>query len=167
MGQLTVYRFTLRCVCQESLLAEGGQCGRFMPYSQQGWPSFMGKDGDARFNVREILRNKMGKSQTWCRKRKSLSELLTYGKIKHIQSWNKCTLHFHFEFCCLHTRSRLAKPLPRAKNAHQGRGWYQLCICQPTLKLAVGSKKNIFWVTKQSSLQLVDNCTYVTIPYPF
>ena len=64
MGQLTVYRFTLRCVCQESLLAEGSQCGRFMPYGQQGWPSFMGKDGDARFNVREILRNKIVKSGT-------------------------------------------------------------------------------------------------------
>ena len=63
MGQLTVYRFTLRCVCQESLLAENSQCGRFLPFSQQGWPSFMGRAGDSRFNVREILRNKLMKSR--------------------------------------------------------------------------------------------------------
>jgi hypothetical protein len=60
MGQLTVYRFTLRCVCQESLLAEGSRCGRFLPFQQQGWPSFMGRAGDARFNLREILQNKLG-----------------------------------------------------------------------------------------------------------
>ena len=60
MGQLTVFRFTLRCVCKESLLGDSRQCGKFLPYGQQGWPSFMGKAGDARFNVREIIRNKLG-----------------------------------------------------------------------------------------------------------
>lgn len=59
MGQLTVYRFRLKCKCNENLLREeenGYQrCGQFLPYDQQGWPSFMGINGDSNFNIKSIL----------------------------------------------------------------------------------------------------------------
>ena len=59
MGQLTVYRFSLRCQCNENLLREeidGYQrCGQFLPYENQGWPSFMGVFGDSKFNMDTIF----------------------------------------------------------------------------------------------------------------
>lgn len=65
MGQLTIYRFTLKCKCNEDLLREeenGYQrCGQFLPYKHQGWPSFMGKNGDSKFNAQSILHKYVGK----------------------------------------------------------------------------------------------------------
>ena len=62
MGQLTIYRFTLKCKCNEDLLREeedGYQrCGQFLPYDKQGWPSYMGMRGDSIFNM-ETLRHKI------------------------------------------------------------------------------------------------------------
>jgi hypothetical protein len=59
MGQLTIFRFTLKCKCNENLLREeedGYQrCGQFLPYEQQGWPSFMGINGDSKFNIKSIF----------------------------------------------------------------------------------------------------------------
>ena len=59
MGQLTVYRFNIRCQCNENLLREeidGYQrCGQFLPYENQGWPSFMGAFGDSKFNMDTIF----------------------------------------------------------------------------------------------------------------
>ena len=61
MGQLTIFRFTLKCKCNEDLLREeedGYQrCGQFLPYQKQGWPSFMGINGDSKFN-HETISNK-------------------------------------------------------------------------------------------------------------
>lgn len=48
MGSLTVYRFTLRCKCDRSALQTDSKtgklqkCGQFMPFDQQGWPSYAG-----------------------------------------------------------------------------------------------------------------------------
>ncbi|XP_040572858.1 uncharacterized protein [Lepeophtheirus salmonis] len=53
MGQLSIYRFTLRCVCNVNMLKSGQECGRVLPFSQQGWPSFMGSRGDSRFIKRK------------------------------------------------------------------------------------------------------------------
>jgi len=47
-------------VFQESLLAENTQCGQFLPYKQQAWSGYMGQNGDARFNVRNIIKTKLG-----------------------------------------------------------------------------------------------------------
>ena len=55
MGQLTVYRFKLKCKCNEDLLKEQvdgyERCGQFLSYEHQGWPSFMGIRGDSVFNM--------------------------------------------------------------------------------------------------------------------
>ena len=48
MGSLTVYRFTLRCKCNRNALQTDSKtgklqkCGQFMPFDQQGWPSYAG-----------------------------------------------------------------------------------------------------------------------------
>ena len=59
MGQLTIYRFMLKCKCNEDYLREeqdGYQrCGQFLPYEKQGWPAYMGLSGDSRFNMESIL----------------------------------------------------------------------------------------------------------------
>lgn len=39
-GSLTVYRFTLKCKCNN--LPPSKQCTRFLPFSQQGWGGYMG-----------------------------------------------------------------------------------------------------------------------------
>ena len=31
------------------------RCGQFLPYEQQGWPSFMGINGDSKFNIKAIF----------------------------------------------------------------------------------------------------------------
>ena len=31
------------------------RCGQFLPYEQQGWPSFMGINGDSKFNIKSIF----------------------------------------------------------------------------------------------------------------
>ena len=45
MGQLIIYRFTLRCRCDESKLSYGAKCASILPYSRQGWPAYMGTMG--------------------------------------------------------------------------------------------------------------------------
>eukprot|EP00095_Tigriopus_kingsejongensis_P007875 maker-scaffold127_size327531-snap-gene-1.8 protein:Tk07875 transcript:maker-scaffold127_size327531-snap-gene-1.8-mRNA-1 annotation:"hypothetical protein BRAFLDRAFT_93831" len=52
MGQMTVYRFRLRCVCDSKLLKTDETCGQFLPYDLQRWPSYMGINGDSRFNMK-------------------------------------------------------------------------------------------------------------------
>ena len=47
MGQLIIYRFTLRCKCDESRLSRGQECARLLSYDQQGWPAHMGREGDS------------------------------------------------------------------------------------------------------------------------
>ena len=49
MGQLVVYRFTLRCSCDSSKLSWGQTCASILPYEQQGWPAYMGGLGDSVF----------------------------------------------------------------------------------------------------------------------
>ena len=39
-GSLTVYRFTLKCKCNN--LPPSKQCSKFLPSSQQGWGGYMG-----------------------------------------------------------------------------------------------------------------------------
>ncbi|XP_034243919.1 uncharacterized protein LOC117646805 isoform X2 [Thrips palmi] len=45
LGQLTVYRFNLQCKCR----GEPESCAKILPFSQQSWPSFMGRDGKGYF----------------------------------------------------------------------------------------------------------------------
>ena len=52
MGQLIVYRFTLRCKCDPSKLGWGQTCANILPYSQQGWPAYMGRLGDSVYRRR-------------------------------------------------------------------------------------------------------------------
>ena len=47
MGQLIVYRFTLRCKCDSSKLERGQTCARILPFNQQAWPAYMGRLGDS------------------------------------------------------------------------------------------------------------------------
>ncbi len=56
MGQLTVYRLTLKCKCLEERLATGQRCGRMVPFELQPWPALMGAAGDADFDRRGIFR---------------------------------------------------------------------------------------------------------------
>ena len=39
-GSLSVYRFTLKCKCNN--LPPSKKCSRFLPFSQQGWGGYMG-----------------------------------------------------------------------------------------------------------------------------
>ena len=39
-GSLSVYRFTLKCKCNN--LSSSQRCSRFLPFSQQGWGGYMG-----------------------------------------------------------------------------------------------------------------------------
>lgn len=39
-GSLTVYRFSLKCKCNN--LPSSKRCGKFLPMSQQGWGGYMG-----------------------------------------------------------------------------------------------------------------------------
>ena len=47
MGQLMVYRFTLRCKCDPRKLGSGQTCASILPFSRQGWPAYMGRLGDS------------------------------------------------------------------------------------------------------------------------
>lgn len=46
LGQLTVYRFNLQCKCS---VVQSESCAKILPFSQQSWPSFMGRDGKGYF----------------------------------------------------------------------------------------------------------------------
>ena len=53
MGQLTVYRFRIRCACGDSGSSLFGRgCAKMKPYEEQIWPAFMGLKGDSKENVR-------------------------------------------------------------------------------------------------------------------
>ena len=52
MGQLTVYRFRVRCACEGQSTIFGPDCARMKPYEEQIWPAFMGIKGDSKENVR-------------------------------------------------------------------------------------------------------------------
>lgn len=53
MGQMVVYRFSVRCICDKSTLRNGQKCANVLPFEKQGWPAFMGSKGDSKFkNVR-------------------------------------------------------------------------------------------------------------------
>ena len=47
MGQLIVYRHTLRCKCDETRLSYNQRCATILPYDKQGWPAYMGREGDS------------------------------------------------------------------------------------------------------------------------
>jgi len=49
LGQMTVYRFRLRCRCRRELLSSSQHCGHFLPYEAQGWPAYMGAEGKASY----------------------------------------------------------------------------------------------------------------------
>ncbi len=77
MGQMTVYRYGLRCVCRQELLRPDQEsilrifltelyeviifiyvyciqrCAKFLPYSHQRWSGFMGSHGNALFDARK------------------------------------------------------------------------------------------------------------------
>ena len=50
MGQMTVYRYSLRCVCNQELLRPDQKCAKFLPFHRQRWSAFMGPAGDAHFH---------------------------------------------------------------------------------------------------------------------
>ena len=49
MGQMVVYRFSIRCICDPAQLSYNEKCANFLPYSQQGWSAYMGSNGDSKF----------------------------------------------------------------------------------------------------------------------
>ena len=49
MGQMIVYRFSLRCICDKSKLSYNQKCANILPYQKQGWPAYMGATGDGKF----------------------------------------------------------------------------------------------------------------------
>lgn len=48
LGQLTVYRLNLQCKCSPS--SNQGSCAKILPFNDQRWPSFMGRDGRGYFH---------------------------------------------------------------------------------------------------------------------
>ena len=51
MGQMVVYRFSVRCVCNPSSLSYGQRCGNVLPWERQGWGAYMGTVGDSKFKA--------------------------------------------------------------------------------------------------------------------
>ena len=49
MGQLVVYRFSVRCMCDPSTLSYGQKCAKVLPWEKQGWSAYMGSQGDSKF----------------------------------------------------------------------------------------------------------------------
>ena len=49
MGQMIVYRFSMRCVCDPDQLSYNEKCANFLPYNQQAWSAYMGSNGDSKF----------------------------------------------------------------------------------------------------------------------
>lgn len=52
LGQLTVYRVNLQCKCG-NVKGQNGACARILPFSEQSWPSYMGRDGKGYFHARK------------------------------------------------------------------------------------------------------------------
>ena len=59
------------------------------------------------------------------------------------------------------------KPVSRSREISiWGKGIYPLCSHQSTKLVAVCAEKMFYLFLKQPSPQLVDNCTYGTVPFP-
>lgn len=50
MGQATVYRLRIGCRCRS--VGIGERCSTILPFDQQGWPGFMGHNGNGHFRPR-------------------------------------------------------------------------------------------------------------------
>ena len=50
-GSLTVYRFSLKCKCNN--LSPSKKCAKFLPMSKQGWGGYMGTLTNGFFNPRK------------------------------------------------------------------------------------------------------------------
>ena len=50
-GSLTVYRFSLKCKCNN--LSPSKKCAKFLPKSEQGWGGYMGTLTNSFFNPRK------------------------------------------------------------------------------------------------------------------
>ncbi|XP_044747625.1 uncharacterized protein LOC123308894 [Coccinella septempunctata] len=50
LGQMTVYRLRIECQC--NLVKRNEKCAKFLPESDQSWPSYLGRRGDGTFFVR-------------------------------------------------------------------------------------------------------------------
>jgi len=50
MGQATVYRLRIGCRCRS--VGTGERCSAVLPFDQQGWPGFMGHNGNGHFRPR-------------------------------------------------------------------------------------------------------------------
>lgn len=50
-GSLTVYRFSLKCKCNN--LSPSKKCAKFLPMSEQGWGGYMGTLTNSFFNPRK------------------------------------------------------------------------------------------------------------------
>jgi len=55
IGQLTINRFSIRCICDKSHLKPNEKCARVLSYGKQRWPAYMGLYGDGKFG--EVLTN--------------------------------------------------------------------------------------------------------------
>ncbi|KAJ3662550.1 hypothetical protein Zmor_006894 [Zophobas morio] len=51
LGQMTVYRMRIECVCDVQKADE--RCAKFLPQNEQGWPTYLGKLGDGVFPTRD------------------------------------------------------------------------------------------------------------------
>ena len=51
MGQLTIYRINIQCSCRV-VKPNNEICANILPFEQQSWLSYMGKNGDGYFSPR-------------------------------------------------------------------------------------------------------------------
>lgn len=51
LGQMTVYRLRIECECSD--VNRNQNCVKFLPSISQSWPSYLGKNGDGVFFVRD------------------------------------------------------------------------------------------------------------------
>ena len=54
LGSMTVYRFNIKCVCND-VSSVNERCSRVLPMSHQGWGGYMGSVGNGFFNKRNGL----------------------------------------------------------------------------------------------------------------
>ncbi|XP_041373917.1 uncharacterized protein LOC121386932 [Gigantopelta aegis] len=51
MGQMTMYRLRIKCTCSNATLTkatnQGKRCAHILPYDQQQWPAYMGRNADS------------------------------------------------------------------------------------------------------------------------
>lgn len=48
LGQMTVYKLRLQCACQ--VLKTSERCAKFLPTENEGWTSYLGRNGDGVFH---------------------------------------------------------------------------------------------------------------------